>query len=74
MSYAEVITHIPQIVTFTVVEKGMEHRGMLTFKSTSGAYTSTIEHSIFSVRAGLLIEMLLCCSPFITLCNGLKLI
>ena len=35
--------------------------------------TLTIEHSIFSVMAGLIVEILLCCSPFIVLCNELNM-
>ena len=32
-----------------------------------------IECFIFFVMAGLIVAMLLCCSPFIMLCNGLKM-
>ena len=45
----------------------------LTFKSITGAHTLTIKHSVFSIMAGLLIEMLLRCSLFKTLFNGLKM-
>ena len=37
------------------------------------ARASTIEHSISSVIAELIVEILSCCSPFIMLRNGLKM-
>jgi len=33
----------------------------------------SVVHSVFSVMAGLIVEKLFCCSPFITLHNGLKM-
>ena len=42
-------------------------------KSVNEACTLTVEHSIFSIMAGLIVEILSCCSLFITLRNGLKM-
>ena len=44
-----------------------------TFKSMAGVHTSAIKHSVFSVIPELIVEMLLCCTLFVTLCNGLKM-
>ena len=37
------------------------------------AHTSTIQHFIIFVMVGLIVEILLSCSLFMTLCNGLKM-
>ena len=46
-----------------------------TFISMTGAHALTIEHSVFSVMAGLIEKMLCfsCCYLYIMLCNGLKM-
>ena len=44
-----------------------------TFKLINKARASTIKHSVFSVIAGLNLEILSCFFPFIALCNGLEM-
>ena len=42
------------------------------FLLITGVHTLTIEHTIFFVMTGLIVEVLLSCSSFVALCNGLK--
>ena len=48
-------------------------RDMPTLKFTNEACALTIEHSVFSYLAGLIVEILLYCSLFVMLHNGLKM-
>ena len=45
----------------------------LTFKSINEAHTLTIERSVLYIMAGLIVEILSHCSPYIMLHNGLKM-
>ena len=51
-----------------------KHSNAPTFKSINEAHALTIEHSVFSIMAGLIVEILFVLfSVFITLHNGLKM-
>ena len=45
----------------------------LLLKSITGVCALTTEHSVFSIMAELIVEMLFSCSLFIMMYNGLKI-
>ena len=74
LPHTEAITCIPQIVTHLICHCVSLAPPLLNPGLITGVWcTLTIEHFVFFIMGGFIVEMLSCCSVFIMLCNGLKM-